>query len=146
MILFLAGVGTKAGYGFASTFANGGLTLFFAGAVITCLTAVGTMLIGYKVLKIPMSLLSGILAGLQTQPAVPAFASEQSGTELPNLGYATVYPVATISKILIAQLLLALLKRAPCRVGGRTEVGRRTDQPAGYDDVDWRFGMPCATR
>jgi putative transport protein len=47
-----------------------------------------------------------MLAGMQTQPAVLAFAGEQARTELPNLGYATVYPVATISKILIAQLLI----------------------------------------
>lgn len=109
VILFFAGVGTRAGYGFASTFANGGVAIFVAGAVITCVTAVGTLVIGHKVLKIPMSLLSGMLAGLQTQPGVLTFASEQADTELPNLGYATVYPVATIGKILIAQLLLTLL-------------------------------------
>ncbi|MDR9450021.1 MAG: aspartate:alanine exchanger family transporter [Acidimicrobiia bacterium] len=109
VILFLAGVGTRSGYGFASTFGEGGVTIFIAGAIVTAATAVGMLVIGHKVLKIPMSLLSGMLAGLQTQPAVLAFAGEQSGTELPNLGYATVYPVATISKILFAQLLLTVL-------------------------------------
>jgi len=29
---------------------------------------------------------------------------------LPNIGYATVYPVAIIAKIVIAQLLVALLR------------------------------------
>jgi putative transport protein len=106
VILFLAGVGTRSGYEFASTFGDGGLTIFFVGAVITSVVAVGTLVIGHVLLKIPMSLLGGMLAGLQTQPAVLAFAGEQAGTELPNLGYATVYPLATISKILIAQLLL----------------------------------------
>ena len=28
---------------------------------------------------------------------------------LPNIGYATVFPVATIAKILLAQVLLSLL-------------------------------------
>lgn len=109
VILFLAGVGTRSGYSFASTFADGGLVIFFAGAVITSLAAVVTLVVGHKVLKISMSVLSGMLAGLQTQPAVLAFAGEQAGTELPNLGYAAVYPVATISKILIAQILLTSL-------------------------------------
>jgi putative transport protein len=56
-----------------------------------------------------MGLLNGILAGLQTQPAVLGFALEQSENDLPNIGYATVYPIATITKILLAQLILALL-------------------------------------
>jgi putative transport protein len=56
-----------------------------------------------------MSLLIGMLAGLQTQPAVLSFALEQTGNDLPNVGYATVYPIAVISKILFAQVLLALL-------------------------------------
>ncbi len=50
-----------------------------------------------------------MLAGLQTQPAVLGFALEQTGNDLPNVGYATVYPVATIAKILFAQVLLTLL-------------------------------------
>lgn len=36
-------------------------------------------------------------------------ALEQSGDELPNVGYSAVYPVALITKILFAQLLVALL-------------------------------------
>jgi putative transport protein len=38
---------------------------------------------------------------------VLAFAVEQAGSEVPNTGYASVYPVATIAKILLAQILLA---------------------------------------
>ena len=77
--------------------------------VITLMAALATLWIGHKLLNIPMSLLIGMLAGLQTQPAVLGFALEQTRNELPNIGYATVYPVAMISKILLAQLLLALL-------------------------------------
>jgi putative transport protein len=56
-----------------------------------------------------MSLLTGMLAGLQTQSAVLGFALERTRNELPTVGYASVYPVATISKILLAQLLLTIL-------------------------------------
>ena len=56
-----------------------------------------------------MGLLTGMLAGMQTQPALLSFAAEQSGDELPNVGYASVYPVATITKIVLAQVLLAWL-------------------------------------
>jgi putative transport protein len=110
LILFLAGVGTRAGYAFVNTLTQGnGLFILLGGAVITLTAALTTLWIGYKLLKIPMSLLIGTLAGLQTQPAVLGFALEQTDNDLPNIGYATVYPVAMISKILLAQLLLALL-------------------------------------
>lgn len=110
LILFLAGVGTRAGYSFMTTLSQGsGLFIFGAGAGLTLIAALVTLWVGYRLLKIPMSLLIGMLAGLQTQPAVLGFALEQTGNDLPNIGYATVYPVATITKILLAQLLLILL-------------------------------------
>ncbi|GAB4569890.1 MAG: aspartate:alanine exchanger family transporter [Anaerolineae bacterium] len=111
LILFLAGVGTRAGYAFFNTLGqSGGLSIFVAGAVITCVTAFLTLWIGHRLLKIPMGMLSGMLAGLQTQPAVLGSALEQARNDLPNIGYATVYPVATIMKILLAQLLLSMLR------------------------------------
>lgn len=110
LILFLAGVGTRAGYGFVSTFTKGdGLLIFAAGIIITCTVAIMMLWVGHRVLKIPMSLLIGMLAGLQTQSAVLGFALEQTRNDLPTVGYASVYPVATISKILLAQLLLMLM-------------------------------------
>lgn len=111
LILFLAGIGSRAGYAFVTTLSSsGGFGLFAGGAVITFVTAFATLVIGYRVLKIPMGLLIGILAGLQTNPAVLGFATEQAENDLPNIGYTTVYPVATIVKILIAQLIFIFLR------------------------------------
>ena len=56
-----------------------------------------------------MGTLIGHVAGLQTQPAVLAFAREQAGEQAPNLGYAAVYPTAMILKIVVAQLLLTVV-------------------------------------
>jgi len=110
LVMFLAGVGTKAGYPFISTFAEGdGIPLFIAGAVITTLTALTTLWVGYKLLKIPMSLLMGLVAGLHTQSAVLGFATEQTENDLPNLGYASAFALAGIEKIILAQLLVAFL-------------------------------------
>lgn len=110
LILFLAGVGTRSGYAFVTTMQDGGgLAIFAAGTIITVTTAVLTLVIGYKLLKIPMSLLTGMLSGLQTQPAVLGFALQETRNELPNIGYAAVFPVALITKIICAQLLLSLM-------------------------------------
>ncbi|HNT53545.1 MAG TPA: aspartate:alanine exchanger family transporter [Anaerolineaceae bacterium] len=109
LILFLAGIGTRAGYSFVSMLTQGnGPIIFLAGTVVTCLTAFMVLWVGYKVLRIPLGILTGMVAGMQTAPAALGFATEQSRNELPNIGYATVYPVAMIAKILLAQALLLL--------------------------------------
>jgi putative transport protein len=108
--LLLATIGVRAGYTFFTTFGeSGGLLLFLAGALVTTLTALIALWVGYRWLHIPFPLLLGMLAGLHTQPAVLGYAVEQAENELPNIGYALVFPIATIGKIVVAQLLLSLL-------------------------------------
>ena len=68
-----------------------------------------TMILGHKVFGIPLNIMFGILAGTHTQPVVLGYANQQTGNELPNVGFATVYPLATILKIVLAQVLLAVL-------------------------------------
>lgn len=112
LILFLAGVGTRSGYVFVTTLQQGGgLAMFGAGVAITGIMAFIALWIGYKLLHIPFGLLLGMVAGFQTQPAILGFALEQTGDEWPNIGYAAVYPVALITKIVLAQLLLTLVAR-----------------------------------
>jgi putative transport protein len=111
LIFFLAGIGTRAGYSFFSTiFQGSGIWVLAGGLVITVVTGAVTLWVGYRLLKIPMGLLIGILAGLQTQPALLGFALEQTKDELPNTGYATIYPIAMVIKILLAQGLLILFQ------------------------------------
>jgi putative transport protein len=106
-VLFLAGVGVRSGYAFVQTVGSGdGVSMLLAGGAVTCLSAMLMIAIGRVVLRVPVDVLTGIIAGMQTQPAVLAFAVEQTGDDLPNTGYASVYPVATIAKIVLAQVLL----------------------------------------
>ena len=107
LVLFLAGVGTRSGHAFLDTLSGGGgITMFLGGALITTSVSFATLVVGYKLLKIPFSLLSGLLSGLSTQPATLAYATEQTGNDLPQVGYAAVFPMATVSKIVLAQLIL----------------------------------------
>lgn len=110
LLLFLAGVGTRSGDAFVTTLRHGGVTIFAAGAAVTCVVATSMLVIGRKVLRIPMPLLTGMVSGIHTQPAALAFAAAQAKSDQPNVGYASVYPLATIAKIVFAQLLLALLR------------------------------------
>ena len=48
-----------------------------------------------------------MIAGIQTQPAVLAFAAERAdGDERVDTGYALVFPLAMILKLIIVQLLI----------------------------------------
>ncbi len=110
LIVFLAGIGTRAGYAFVTTVrGREGILILVSGAAITFAVAFAALWIGYRLMKVPMGLLVGMVAGLQTQPAVLGFALEQTGDDLPNVGYAALFPIATIAKIIAAQLLLAML-------------------------------------
>jgi putative transport protein len=108
-VLFLAGVGVRSGHAFVDTLRSSeGLVVLGVGAAVTALAALLVVWVGRKALHVPVDVLCGIVAGMQTQPAVLAFAVEQAGDDLPNTGYASVYPVATIAKIVLAQVLVVV--------------------------------------
>jgi putative transport protein len=111
LVLFLAGIGLQAGSQLAGAVPGGALLrIVAAGALVSTFSAVTAIVIGYRVLHTPLSVLVGAVAGLQTQPAVLAYALEKTGRDLPNVGYTTVFPFAMIAKILVAQTLLHLLR------------------------------------
>jgi len=111
LLLFFAGVGTRSGAAFARTAPTlTGATLFGVGALATLLCALTIMLLGRSLLGLDTARLWGVVAGAHTQPAALAFATERSGSEEPNVGYAQTFPLATIAKILIAQVILALFR------------------------------------
>jgi putative transport protein len=106
LLLFLAGVGTKAGFAFVQTMRSNGLMVLAAGAAITFVVTILALVVGYKLLRIPFDSLMGLVSGLQTQPACLAFAGNLSRSDNTNLAYAGIYPAAMIAKIVLAQLLM----------------------------------------
>ena len=107
LLLFLAGVGTNAGYSFAETLRANGFQMLAAGAAITFSVTLATLVVGHRVFRMPYDSLMGLVSGVQTQPACLAYASNLSKTEAPNIAYAGVYPAAMIAKIVLAQLLVS---------------------------------------
>ncbi len=112
LVLFAAGIGIISGEGFRAILARDAtvLPLFLGAALLVCFVADSlTMVLGHKVFGIPLNIMFGILAGTHTQPVVLGYANQHAGNDLPNVGFATVYPLATILKIVLAQVLLGLL-------------------------------------
>ncbi|MBK8397769.1 MAG: transporter [Leptospiraceae bacterium] len=110
VVLFLSGIGLKAGFSFGTNFAKYGLLLIILGFIITSVNTILMMLIGRLILKIPYPLLMGIISGMQTQPACIAYANSEIKNSIPNFGYSLVFPIATITKILLAQIIYASMR------------------------------------
>ncbi|MCP9236754.1 aspartate:alanine exchanger family transporter [Lewinella sp. JB7] len=107
LIFLLAGIGIRSGQTFYQTLQTDlGPKLFLAGGAIALITTAATIVVGYRLLRIPFSFLGGMVG---SQPAVLEFAVEQAGNKYPTIGYTRMLPVVLIGKILAVQLLYNML-------------------------------------
>lgn len=108
MLLFLACVGVKAGGGLVALLQADGLKLLLI-SLAAVLGAHAVLLAALRLAgrrAIPTVL--GVLCGFQTQPAALSLAAERTDVGGLHTAYATVYPLALVGKIVLAQLLLFL--------------------------------------
>ena len=107
--LFLAGVGLSAGGQFVDTVQEHYMWVVY-GILITMIPPVVVGLFGRLVLKVNYYTLMGFIGGSHTDPPTLAFANTVApeGCKLPNMGYATVYPLTMFLRIFTAQLLVLL--------------------------------------
>ncbi len=110
MTLFLAAVGLKAGAHLVGALTSGTGPLWFGvGVVVTVVPILIVGVIGRALLKLDYPTLSGVLAGSMTDPPALAFAQGLAGSDAPAVGYAAVYPLTMVLRIVTAQLLVLLL-------------------------------------
>jgi putative transport protein len=109
LIFLLAVIGLQSGNSFLASLGHmGGLNIFLAGILQSMVTALISMVIGYKLFKIPVSMLLGFMSN---QPAILDYVSGIAKNRVPQLGYAIMFPVSLIMKILYAQLLYIFLSQ-----------------------------------
>lgn len=107
LILLLAVIGLNSGGAFVSNIDNGIWKLaLLGGTIVSILSAITSILIGYKLFKIPFSLLLGFLSN---QPAILEFSKDMTGNRTPLIAYSIMFPIALIIKVLFAQLLYLFL-------------------------------------
>lgn len=107
--LFLAGVGLGAGGQFVETVQVHYMWVLY-GVIITMVPPILVTLFGRLVLKMDYYTLIGYVGGSHTDPPTLAFANTVApeGCKLPNMGYATVYPLTMFLRIFTAQLLVLI--------------------------------------
>ena len=107
--LFLSGVGLGAGGQFVATVQEHYMWVVY-GVIITIIPPILVAGFGRLVLKMNYYTLMGFIGGSHTDPPTLAFANTVApeGCKLPNMGYATVYPLTMFLRIFTAQLLVLL--------------------------------------
>ena len=108
--LFFAAVGIHAGEGFYENFIkNNGWTWLLYGSAVTFIPLILMVIIGRAFMKINFLQLAGIMSGSYTDPAALSFSTTYLDSDVPLQSYAQVYPLVTIFRIFVAQILILLL-------------------------------------
>ena len=107
ILVFLGAIGIRSGATFADAAGTAvGARLAFAALGITVALAVTSLLLTRVLHNDPVSA-AGQIAGIETQPAVHAYAAEVTkGDPRIDAGYALVLPLAMIVKLILVQLLI----------------------------------------
>jgi len=111
LMLFLAGAGTAAGARFIEIVNDQGWQLLLAGALVTVLSVLAAIVVMDRIYHMNLLATMGALCACMTNPPGLGAANAQTDTDLPALSYASLYPVALIFKILMAQALVEILVR-----------------------------------
>ncbi|MCH2158008.1 MAG: hypothetical protein MK096_04450 [Oleiphilaceae bacterium] len=106
LLLFMAGVGLRAGADIIETLAAAGPTLILAGIVVTTVPIAAGYAFGRFVLKIhPVYLLGGI-TGSMTSGASLSVVTKAANSSLPSLGYTGAYAFANVLLTVAGSIIL----------------------------------------
>lgn len=113
LVIFLAGAGTSAGSQLATTLAATGLQLVLAGVLVTLATLAVSTLVLARLLRWNLLATAGGVSACMTNPPALSAASRLADSDAAPLAFASLYPVALISKILLAQALVLVAQVLP---------------------------------
>lgn len=111
LMLFLAGAGVNAGSQFIDILRQQGASLLIGGALITIAAVASGLILMHLFQRQNLLATMGALSATMTNPPGLGSANALTETDLPTLYYASVYPVALIFKIILAQVLVEVLRR-----------------------------------
>jgi putative transport protein len=108
LLLFMAGVGLRAGQDIIETFLSAGPTLIAAGVVVTTVPVLLGYLVGRKLLGIEPLLLFGAVTGAMTSGASLSIVTAAAKSDAPALGYTGTYAFANVLLTIAGSLILLL--------------------------------------
>ena len=106
LLIFMAGIGLRAGGDIIETFINAGPKLIIAGIMVTLIPVFLGYLFGRKVLKIPAVLLLGAITGSMTSGASLSVVTAAAESDVPALGYTGAYAFANVLLTVAGSIIL----------------------------------------
>ncbi len=108
LLIFMAGVGLKAGSGIIDTLATSGPALLGAGALVTSVPILVGYAFGRWVLRTNPVMLLGAITGSMTSGAALSIVNREAGNSLPALGYTGAYAFANVLLTIAGSVILLL--------------------------------------
>jgi putative transport protein len=106
LLLFMAGVGMRAGSGILDTIAENGVLLIAAGITVTIIPIFVGYFIGSKLLKISPALIFGAITGAMTSGAALSVVIKEAKSPVPALGYTGTYAFANVLLVIAGSLIM----------------------------------------
>ena len=106
LLLFMAGVGLRAGGDIIETFLSAGPLLIIAGVTVTTIPILVGYFFGRKVLKIHPVLLFGGICGSMTSGASLSVVTKEADSAMPSLGYTGAYAFANVLLTIAGSVIL----------------------------------------
>lgn len=111
LVIFLAGAGAGAGQKFLPILRETGPQLLLGGALITLVTVAVAAVLMFRLLRWNLLYGAGALcAGMTNPPGLAAATNLAQDSDAAAVGFASVYPVALIAKIVYAPLVYLILR------------------------------------
>lgn len=106
LLLFMTGVGLRAGGGIVETFKQAGPLLIVGGIMVTVIPILLGYLFGRKVLRIKPVLLFGAITGAMTSGAALGVVTGEARSSIPALGYTGTYAFANVLLMVAGSMIL----------------------------------------
>jgi putative transport protein len=108
LLIFIAGVGLKAGTQIVEAFEQTGIPLVIAAAFVVALPVIGGYLFARKVLRMSPVMAMGALTGAMTSSPALSLITRQAQSAVPALGYTGTYAFANVFLTLSGTLMMLL--------------------------------------
>lgn len=109
LTVFLAQVGMTSGPKFIETVQQTGALFLAWGAAIVIVAVLFNLLVGHFCFRLSFDELLGATCGVAANPAQMVFASKLTESDRTDVVYAMTFPTGTIMKILLLQVMLAVM-------------------------------------
>ena len=106
LLLFMAGVGLRAGGGIISALQEQGIMIIVAGITVTIVPILLGYVVGHKILKISPALLFGAITGAMTSGAALSVVINEAKSPVPALGYTGTYAFANVLLVVAGSLIM----------------------------------------